>query len=175
MINAESSQPLLLDAASSSFYPAYFNLRFNPYDLEYTVKEIDQSGFQTQETMFIVGSGFTDYPNLDWNPEEAIPMERNPYGYGDQIFLAEGLNFSESVALKFIGQNDGWSPVDVGFDENFIIDIDENEGGYQVMEPVSWAPTKSGDGTADLKFAGQAGTYTVLYDHFAQRALIWKE
>jgi hypothetical protein len=175
MVNNESSQPLIMDAASSLYYPAYFKVRFNPYDLEYTVEEIDQAGFPVQETMYIVGTGFSDYPLLDWNPSEAIPMERNPYGYGDHIFLIEGLQFSESVAIKFIGQNDGWGPVDVGFDEDYISDIDENESGYQVLEPISWMPTKSGDGTADLKFVDQAGAYTILYDHFAQRALIWKE
>lgn len=175
MENSESSQAILLDAASSSFYPAYFKVRFNPYDMQYTSEEIDQSGFADQPTMFIVGSGFTDYPNLDWNPEEAIPMVKNPYDYGSHIFLAENLSFSDAVALKFIGQNDGWSPVDVGFDTDYITDVDDAEGGYQVLEPISWVPTKSGDGTADLKFVNQAGLYTVLYDHFAQRAIIWKE
>jgi len=175
MVNAEDSQALILDAGSSSYYPAYFEVRFNPYDLEYTSEEVDQAGFTPQATMYIVGNGFPDYPDLDWDPAEAIPMEKNPWGFGEHMFLVEGLTFSDDVSLKFIGQNDGWSPVDVGFDTDYIIDIDEGAGGYQVMEPVSWVPTKSGDGTADLKFVNQAGAYSVLYDHFAKRALIWKE
>lgn len=175
MLNDEGSQPILLDAGSSSFYPAYFKVRFNPYDMQFTSEEIDQTGFAGQETMYIVGAGFPDYPDLDWNPEAAIPMERNPYGFGDHIYLIESLSFSDDVSLKFIGQNDGWSPVDVGFDTDYISDIDEETGGLQVQAPVSWVPTKSGDGTADLKFVGQAGAYTVLYDHFAKRAIVWME
>jgi hypothetical protein len=175
MVNAEDSQPVILDAAGSSYYPAYFNVRFNPYNLEYSVEEVDQAGFTPQPTMYIVGAGFPGYPDLDWNPEEAIPMEQNPDGYGEHIFAIYGLEFSENVSLKFIGQNDGWGPVDVGFDTDYITDMDETTGGYQVQEPISWIPTKSGDGTADLKFVDQAGTYTILYDHFAKRAIIWKE
>jgi hypothetical protein len=175
MVNAEDSQPILLDAVASSYYPAYFNVRFNPYNLEYTVEEIDQAGFTPQPTMYIVGAGFPEYPDLDWNPEEAIPLVQNPDGYGEHIFAIYGIQFSDDVSLKFIGQNDGWGPVDIGFDVDYITDIDEDLGGYQVMEPVSWIPTKSGDGTADLKFVGQAGTYTVLFDNFAKRALIWME
>jgi hypothetical protein len=175
MINDQSSQPILLDAAGSAYYPGYFRVRFNPYELTYSSEEVDQAGFAAQETMYIVGSGFEDYPDLDWNPEEAIPMERNPYGFGEHIFIVEGLKFSEEVSLKFIGQNDGWNPLDVGFDEAYIVDIDPDNSGYQVTEPVNWLPTKSGSGSADLKFSGQAGNYTVMYDHFAQRALIWQE
>jgi hypothetical protein len=174
MVNAEDSAPILLDAAGSNFYPAYFKVRFNPYNMQYTTEEVDQTGFELQETMFIVGNGFTDYPALDWNPEEAIPMERNPSGFGDHIFLIEGLQFSDNVSLKFIGQNTGWGPLDIGFDPDYIVG-EQDGGGFQVVDPISWLPTRSGSGSADLKFTDQAGSYTILYDHFAGRAIIWKE
>lgn len=174
MVNAEDSAPILLDAGGSSYYPAYFEVRFNPYNMQYTTEEVDQAGFEPQETMFIVGNGFTDYPDLDWNPEEAIPMERNPYGFGEHIFLVEGLQFSDNVSLKFIGQNTGWEPIDIGFDSEYIVG-EQDGGGFQVVDPISWLPTKSGTGSADLKFTDQAGSYTVLYDHFANRAIIWAE
>jgi hypothetical protein len=175
MVNAENSEPIVLDAAASIYYPAYFKVRFNPYDLQYAAEEVDQAGPISQEAMYIVGAGFPEYPALDWNPEEAIPLVRNPDGFGEHIFAIYSIEFSDDVSLKFIGQNDGWGPVDVGFNTDYIVDIDEGLGGYQVQEPVSWVPTKSGDGTADLKFVDQAGFYTVLYDHFAKRAIIWKE
>lgn len=144
--------------------------------MTYTTEEVDQTGFEAQDNMYIVGSGFTDYPLLDWNPEEAILMDNHSvHGYGEHIFTKDGLAFSEAVSIKFIGQNTGWSPLDVGFDETYLVDADATTDGWQTLEPVSWIPTKSGDGTADLKFIEQAGTYTVLYDHFAKRALIWKE
>lgn len=174
MENAEDSDPILLDAAASSFYPAYFKVRFNPYSMEYTTQEVDQTGFELQEAMYIVGNGFVDYPALDWNPEEAIPMERNPYGLGEHIFLIEGLQFSDNVSLKFIGQNTGWGPLDIGFDSDHIVG-EQDGGGFQVSDPVSWLPTRSGNGSADLKFTDQPGAYTILYDHFAGRAIIWKE
>jgi hypothetical protein len=176
MINSEDSEAILLDAPNSNYYPSYWKVRFNPSDMTYTTEEVDQVDFVAQENMYIVGNGFVDYPDLNWNPEEAILMDNHSvHGYGEHIFTKEGLAFSDAVSLKFIGQNTGWSPVDVGFDEAYLEDAEPDTDGWQTIEPISWVPTKSGDGTADLKFNNQEGTYTVLYDHFAERALIWKE
>jgi len=172
MINDENSQGILLDAMSEN--PAYYKVRFNPTALSYTTEKINPT-IAIQDSLFIVGSGFTDYPNLDWNPSEAIPMVRNPSGWGDHIFEIFDLKFSDTVSIKFIGQTTGWNPLDVGFDEDYIVDIDSITNGYQVAEPISWLPTEEGSSTADLKFIGQAGLYTVMYDHFAKRAIIWKQ
>jgi hypothetical protein len=174
MINSEDSQAILLDAASSNAYPAYFNVRFNPIEMSYTSEEVIMD-IPVQETMYIVGSGFTDYPDLDWNTEAAIPMVANPYDFGENIFEIYSLQFSDDVSLKFIGQTDSWEPLDIGFDENYIVDVDAGTNGYQVNAPISWIPTASGDGTADLKFVNQAGFYTIMYDHYAKRVIIWKE
>ena len=92
---------------------------------------------------------------LDWNPDAAIKMTKNPYDFGEHIFIIEGLKFSDAVDLKFIGQNTGWGPYDAGF-----------EVGGEMTAPVSWAKIKEGDGSADLKFKDQAGTYTVLFDYY---------
>lgn len=170
--NSENSEPIILPDLGKK--PAYYKVRFNPNKRTYTFEEIIPSGTAPTQ-MFIVGSGFTGYPNLNWNPSEAIPMTANPSGLGEWQFLAEGLVFSNDVALKFIGQNTGWSPIDVGFDENYLVDNDLNSGGWQILAPVNWKVTKSGDGTADLKFVNQGGSYTVYFDYFLKRAVIWKE
>lgn len=161
MLNDESSATILLGANGGN--PAYKKVRFNPYSMQYTVEDLTEVVTPRTE-MYIIGKGFTDYPNLDWNPEEAIPMTANPNGYGEHIFMISGLKFADEVDLKFIGQTDGWA-YDAGFD------VEEQE----VTAPISWAKIKEGDGSKDLKFKDQAGTYTVLYDYYLKRALIWKE
>jgi hypothetical protein len=40
---------------------------------------------------------------------------------------------------------------------------------------VSWTKIKEGDGSSDLKFIDQPGTYTVLFDYYLKRASVWKE
>ena len=170
--DAADGDPMILPDLGKN--PAYYLVRFNPNTMDYSLEEIVPSDPAPAE-MFIVGKGFTDYPNLDWNPEEAIPMTANPYEYGEYQFLAEGLNFSADVAIKFIGQNTGWSPIDVGFDETYLEDADSGTDGWQIIAPANWKPTKAGDGTADLKFVDQAGAYTVYFDYFLMRAVIWPE
>ncbi len=162
MQNDENSMTIVLPSNGKN--PAYYRVRFNPNTLEYNYEELIPD-IEVQETMYIVGSGFTDYPELDWNPEAAIPMTRNPYEYGEYQFLVEGLTFSDNVAIKFIGQNDGWDPLDLGF-----------EGESREVEgPQNWKVLVAGGGTADLKFVNQAGTYTVYLDYFLKRAVIWPE
>ncbi|MBR8536993.1 hypothetical protein KDU71_15580 [Carboxylicivirga sediminis] len=161
MLNDESSATILLGANGAN--PAYKKVRFNPYTMQYSVEDITDVVTPRTE-MYIVGNGYPAYPDLDWNPEAAIPMTQNPYGYGEHIFLIEGLEFSDDVSLKFIGQTTGWD-YDAGFD------VAEQE----VSAPVNWVKIKEGSGTKDLKFKNQAGTYTVLYDYYLKRALIWQE
>ncbi|MCG8581921.1 MAG: hypothetical protein MI866_18485 [Bacteroidales bacterium] len=161
MLNDESSAAILLGANGAN--PAYKKVRFNPYIMQYTVEDITDMVTPRTE-MYIVGNGYPAYPDLDWNTEAAIPMTQNPYGYGEHIFLIEGLEFSDDVSLKFIGQTTGWD-YDAGFDV-------ENQ---EVTAPVTWVKIKEGSGTKDLKFKNQAGTYTVLYDYYLKRALIWQE
>ncbi len=172
MINSEDSHGILLDGLSKN--PAYYTVRFNPYDMAWTAEEVVPD-IPVQSEMYIVGKGFPAYPDLDWNTEEAIPMVANPDGWGEHIFVIYELEFSDAVDMKFIGQTDGWEPIDIGFDTDYIVDEDTGVDGYQVSAPISWIPTKSGSETADLKFVNQAGKYTVVYDHFAQRAVIWLE
>lgn len=161
MINSEDSEAILLGADGSN--PTYKMVRFNPYLKEYSVEDMTEV-IDPKTEMYIVGKGFTGYPNLDWSPEEAIPMSANFYGYGEHIFGIEGLAFSDDVDLKFIGQNTGWGPYDAGF-----------AVGGEVTAPVSWVPIKEGDGSAHLTFKNQGGTYTLLFDYYAKRAIIWKE
>ena len=161
MINDEDSETIILGANGGN--PAYKWVRFNPYLKEYTVE--DMTDVITPRTeMYIVGKGFTDYPALEWDPANAIAMTPNPWGYGEHLFIVEGLKFSNDVDLKFIGQNTGWGPYDAGF-----------KSGGEVTAPVSWVPIQEGDGSAHLTFKNQEGSYTVMFDYYAQRAFIWKE
>ena len=161
MINDENSETIWLQANGGN--PAYKWVRFNPYLKEFSVEDMTDV-VEPRAEMYIVGKGFPGYPNLDWNPEEAIPLNANYYGYGEHIFGVDGLEFSGDVDLKFIGQNTGWGPYDAGF-------VD----GGEVTAPVSWVPIQEGDGSAHLTFKNQEGTYTVLFDYYARRAIIWRE
>lgn len=161
MLNDEKSDPVRLPANGAS--PAYYNLRFNPYQMKYEASLLTAVVPAIPE-LYIVGKGFPDYPKLDWNPDAAIKMTKNPYDFGEHIFIIEGLKFSDAVDLKFIGQTTGWGPYDAGF-----------VSGGEVTAPVSWAKIKEGDGSADLKFKNQAGKYTVLFDYYLKRACVWKE
>ena len=161
MLNSQESATIILPDLSKN--PAYYKVRFNPNTMEYNYEEIIPD-FEAPAEMFIIGKGFTDYPNLDWNVDEAIPMSGNPYEYGEYQFLVEGLSFSEAVDIKFIGQNTGWDGIDMGF-----------EVGGELTAPLNWVGLVEGDGTADVKFIDQAGTYTVYLDYFLKRAVIWKE
>jgi hypothetical protein len=43
----------------------------------------------------------------------------------------------------------------------------------EVLAPQNWVVLVEGDGTSDLKFKDQAGTYTIYLDYFLKRAVIW--
>lgn len=159
MINSEDSKAIILGANGGN--PAYKLVRFNPSEKLYTVEDMTEEITPLTE-MYIVGKGFTDYPDLDWGPENAIAMTPNPWDYGEHMFLIEGLNFSDDVDLKFIGQNTGWGPYDAGF----VV-------GGEMTAPVSWEAIKEGDGSSHLTFKNQAGPHTVLFDYYAKRAIIW--
>lgn len=162
VINDENSQPILLGANGGN--PAYKKVRFNPYSLQYSIEDYT-ADIAPRAQMYIMGKGFPQHPALDWNPDAAIPMIANPDGYGEHIFMISGLEFSDDVDLKFIGQTDGWGPYDAGFD----VEIQE------ITAPATWVKVKEGSGTKDLKFKNQAGTYTILFDYYLKRASIWKE
>ena len=70
---------------------------------------------EVKSNMYIVGNGYPDYPNLDWNPDGAIQMDADPWG-NPYVFTA-WIQISDDTSMKFIGQNDGWSPYDCGFEE----------------------------------------------------------
>jgi hypothetical protein len=161
MVNDENSAAVKLPVDGGN--PAYYNLRFNPYQMKYEYTRLTDV-IESIPELYIVGKGFVDYPDLDWNPSAAIKMTKNPWDFGEHIFLIENLVFSDEVDLKFIGQNTGWGPYDAGF-----------EVGGEVEAPQTWVKIKEGDGTADLKFRGQAGSYTILFDYYLKRACIWKE
>lgn len=135
----------------------YYRVRFNPFTLEYSYETMTVD-IPVRSEMYLMGKGFVGY-DLDWNPADAIPMEEdvwaNPYVFNIHI------EFSDSVDLKFIGQNDGWGPYDCGF-----------EVGGEMELPLNYAKGECGDGTADVKFNGQAGWYWITYDYFLQRTTI---
>lgn len=134
----------------------YYRVTFNPYQLDYSYEKMTVDIDQKDE-MYLVGKGFVGY-DLDWSPADAIPMTKdsnNPY-----VFTID-IEFSDEVDLKYLGQNDGWGPYDAGFEV----------GGEQQL-PVNYVKGVTGDGSPDLKFRQQAGTYRVNYDYFLLRTTI---
>ena len=151
IINAQNSEAIgFVDG------DGYYRVRFSPYLFEYTYEKMTID-IAEEDDMYLMGKGFADY-TLNWNPSDAIPMIKdssNPYVFSIEV------DFSDEVDLKFIGQNDGWGPYDAGF-----------EIGGQVQIPVNYVKGAVGGGTADLKFAGQAGSYKITYDYFLLRTTI---
>lgn len=151
IINAQNSEAIGFNEGDG-----YYRVKFNPYLLEYNYEKMTNN-ISEEDDMFIMGKGFVGY-NLDWNPADAIAMTKdssNPF-----VFSVE-LEFSESVDLKFIGQNDGWGPYDAGF----VV-------GGQMQIPINYVKGVVGGGTPDLKFTGQAGKYLITYDYFLLRTTI---
>ncbi|ALJ05683.1 hypothetical protein APS56_11350 [Pseudalgibacter alginicilyticus] len=135
----------------------YYHVEFNPYTLEYTYEKMEVD-VDVKENMYLMGNGFAGY-DLDWNPADAIPMEKD--SNGNPYVFTINVEITEDTSLKFIGQTDGWSPFDCGF-----------EVGGETILPVNYIKCKTGDGSQDLKFKNQAGTYTITFDYFLLRATI---
>lgn len=137
----------------------YYHVEFNPYTLVYTSEQMEIN-VDVKENMYLMGSGFVG-SDLDWSLADAIPMDKdvkgNPYVFTSLV------EFSDDLSLKFIGQTDGWSPFDCGF-----------EVGGETTLPVNYQKAKVGDGSSDLKFIDQAGWYLVTFDYFLLRATIHK-
>lgn len=135
----------------------YYHVEFNPYTLEYKYEKMVVD-VEVKETMYLMGHGFVG-SDLDWNPADAIPMEKDSWG-NPYVFTAL-VEFADDSSLKFIGQTDGWGPFDCGF-----------EVGGETTLPVNFIKAKSGDGSSDLKFINQAGQYWITFDYFLLRATI---
>lgn len=135
----------------------YYHVEFNPYTLEYKYEKMTVN-VEVKEDMYLMGNGFVGY-NLDWNPADAIPMDKDSWG-NPYVFTAL-VELSDDTSLKFIGQTDGWGPFDCGF-----------EVGGETTLPVNFVKCKTGNGSSELKFIGQAGMYWITFDYFLLRATI---
>lgn len=135
----------------------YYRLRFNPYTLQYTYEPMTVD-VEVKENMYLMGNGFVG-SDLDWNPADAIPMEKD--GWGNPYVFTAWVEFSDDVSLKFIGQTDGWGPYDCGFEV----------GGEHIL-PLNYVQNKVGDGSGDVKFKDQAGWYWITFDYFLNRTTI---
>ncbi|UMB59169.1 SusF/SusE family outer membrane protein [Lutibacter sp. A80] len=151
IINSQSSGTIEFDE------DGYYHVEFNPYTLEYTYEKMEID-VEIKENMYLMGNGFAGY-DLDWNPADAIPMEKD--SNGNPYVFTINIEITEDTSLKFIGQTDGWEPFDCGF-----------EVGGETILPVNYVKCKAGDGSQDLKFKDQAGTYTITFDYFLLRATI---
>lgn len=154
MINAQDSETIGFPDGDG-----YYRIKFNPYSLEYSYEKMTVDVAE-RDNMYLMGKGFVGY-GLDWNPADAIPMQKDGWGWGNPYMFVIEIEFSDSVDLKFIGQNDGWGPYDCGF-----------EVGGEMTLPLNYVKNACGDGTADVKFNGQAGWYWIVYDYFLQRTTI---
>lgn len=137
----------------------YYHVEFNPYTLEYTYEKMTVD-IDVKDNMYLMGNGFVGY-DLNWSPADAIPMNKD--SKGNPYVFTINVEISDDTSLKFIGQTDGWGPFDCGF-----------EVGGETTLPVNYVKCKAGDGSQDLKFKEQAGTYTITFDYFLLRATIYK-
>jgi len=151
IINSQDSGTIEFDEEG------YYHVEFNPYTLEYTYEKMEVD-VDVKENMYLMGNGFAGY-DLNWSPADAIPMEKD--SNGNPYVFTINIEITEDTSLKFIGQTDGWGPFDCGF-----------EVGGETTLPVNYVKCKSGDGSQDLKFKDQAGTYTITFDYFLLRATI---
>ncbi|WNC67720.1 SusF/SusE family outer membrane protein [Thalassotalea nanhaiensis] len=141
--------------------PGYYEVWFAPESLSYVLYGIDSSSTNVRTEMYIVGKGFVDYPELDWSPDNAIPMTSNFQDRGEYVFGYECLQLSDAVDIKFLGQQ-AWAETETDLDVGFVI------GGEQTA-PIIWTQADVGDGSADLKLVDQAGFYNVSFDYLANR------
>lgn len=126
--------------------PAYHTVRFNIETLETEFTNIpDNTTARTDMSVVIDGV--------------ETALEANFYWYGEHLFGAETVALDDDVEISFTGTG-GYS---VGF-----------ENGGARNEPISWTNMVV-DGGSSLTLSGQAGNYTILYDDFAKKAVIWKE
>lgn len=158
LVNHEDSGELNFpDLTFDDNWGAYVRIYLNPYTMEYRYEQMTVD-IAVEDDMYLMGNGFVGY-DLDWNPADAIPMDADPWG--NPYVFTSWIEISEDTSLKFIGQTDGWGPLDIGF-----------ETGGELTLPLNYVKTKSGDGSADAKFKGQAGWYYITFDYFLNRATI---
>lgn len=162
LIDSSVSTTALENSADSKAIPVagegYFNVWFEPSTG--TLDIYDLTTDSSYAEMYIVGKGFVDYPEHDWDPSTAIAMDANFQDGGDYVFGLECLEFSAAVDLKFISEQ-SWGGLDAGF----------VNGGEQTA-PITFAQIQSGDGSSDLKLVDQAGFYDVSFDYLLNRASV---
>jgi|GEM_PF-4901519 len=143
----------------------YYDIRFNITSLVYTITTSDLSALDPQNEMFVIGVGFPQEPDMNWDTSKAIPLIKNFRGMGEQVFGIEGLEFSDEVELKIINER-SWDGMDIGFVNAAVY----NETGADFF----WGETISGSGTPNLAYSGAAGLYTLIFDYAANRATLFK-
>lgn len=144
----------------------YYTIKFNISSLTYTVEALDTSSLTEYDEMYITGKGFVDYPDLNWDVENAIALTKNFQGLGQHVFGIEGLKFSDAVQLKILSER-SWDDLDIGFVDASVY----NKSGADFY----WGETISGDGTPHLAYNGAAGEYTLIFDYAANRATLFKD
>ncbi|MCU4677392.1 SusF/SusE family outer membrane protein [Catenovulum sp. 2E275] len=155
-----------VDAAAIKVDAAgYYTIKFNISSLDYSVESLDTSALTDYPEMYVIGKGFSDYPELDWGVDQAIPLTKNFRGLGEDVFGIEGLQFSDAVELKIISQR-SWDDLDIGFVDAAVYNA-EGADFY-------WGETIAGQGTPNLAYNGAAGAYTLIFDYAANRATLFK-
>jgi len=143
----------------------YYDVKFNISSLQYSVVASDLTTLTPRENMYVVGSGFPQYPNMNWSPENGIPLKKNFNGMGEHVFGIEGLAFSDAVELKIISDL-SWNGLDIGFVDAATYN--------QTAANFFGGETITGSGTPNLAYKGAAGQYTLIFDYAAGRATLFK-
>ena len=104
------------------------------------------------EGLFIIGHGYPENPEVNWNPSEAIPMTEGASGE----FSITGLAVGQYAELKFIGQK-SWAPDNYGWASKDTLDVPTGEiVNSNSSEPFVFAQS----GYYDITFNENDLTYT---------------
>ncbi|MGL1888128.1 MAG: DUF4625 domain-containing protein [Reichenbachiella sp.] len=137
---------IAFDLPPMDLNPAYYTVRFNLETLATEFTHLEDNTTARTDMSIVIDGVET-------------ALGANFYSYGEHLFGAESVVLDDEVEISFSGSGD----YTVGF-----------ENGGARNEPISWTNMVV-DGGASMTLSGQAGNYTILYDDFAKKAVIWKE
>ncbi len=91
-----------------------FDVTVTATSTEATQAEATQTVTTTEPTMFIVGTGYTDFPKVDWSvhTDSVLPMMESAAG----VYTVYNLSVKEGAEMKFIGQTGEWTPKNYGWE-----------------------------------------------------------
>lgn len=152
----------------------YYTIRFNINTLEYSATPTDLTSLVTQDTMYIWGTGFPQYPNHDWWDEstsyydiaDAIPLIKNFNDMGEHVFGIADLELSDYVELQFVNSTDDSIATQWGFTGTEALNASAADFYWHETTQSDWQY---------ITYENVAGTYTLIFDYAAGRTTLIKQ